>query len=96
MEHMKHLVFLDKRAGELEKILSGIKTMFIKDLASAQSPAQPVSPGDNLCFLGDKGECDLQVTAIVVRVLFFSCDLSEDISQILKEMQPRLSKKLLG
>ena len=31
---MNHLVFLDRRAGELEKILSGIKTMLMKEFDS--------------------------------------------------------------
>ena len=87
---MKHLVFLDRRAGKLEKILSGIKTMLIKDLAPAQPTAVPVSPGDRLYFLRDNDECDLRVTATVVRVLPLTNDPGEDLSQILKEMQPRL------
>lgn len=87
---MKHLVFLDRRAGELEKILSGIKTMLIKDFTPVQPAAQPVSPGDGLYFLRDDDECDLLVTATVVRVLLVTSDLGEDLSQILKEMQPRL------
>lgn len=87
---MKLLVFLDRGAGELEKILSGIKTMLIKDLASAQPATRPVSPGDCLCFLRDNTDCDLRVTATVVRVLPVSSDPGEDLSQILKEMQPRL------
>lgn len=87
---MKHLVFLDRRAGELEKILSGIKTMLIKDLAPAQPTTQPVSQGDCLYFLRNKDECDLRVTATVVCVLPVIRDLGEDLAQILKEMQPRL------
>ncbi len=87
---MKHLVFLDRRAGELEKILSGIKTMLIKDLAPAQTCEQPVNPGDGLYFLRDDDECDLRVTATVVRVLPITNDQGESLAQILKEMQPRL------
>ncbi len=87
---MKHLVFLERRAGDLEKILSGIKTMLIKDLAPTQPTAQPVSRGDYLYFLRDKDECDLRVTATVVHVLPVTSDLGEDLAQILKEMQPRL------
>jgi hypothetical protein len=90
MQPMKHLIFLDRRAGELEKILSGIKTMLIKDHQPAQPTAQPVSPGDTLYFLRDKDECELQVAATVVRVLPITKDLGEDLPQTLKEMQPRL------
>jgi len=36
---MKHLVVLDAWAGELEKILSGLKTMLIKESDPMQSGA---------------------------------------------------------
>jgi len=87
---MNHLVFLDTQAGELEKILSGLKTMIIKEFDPAQSTAYSLSPGDSLYFLRNKGECALRVKATVVRVLFSSNRLNEDLSHTLKEMQPRL------
>lgn len=87
---MKHLIFLDRGAGELEKILSGIKTMLIQDLASAQHAEQPVNPGDRLYFLRDTDEGFVRVTATVVSVLPVTNDPYEDLSQFLKEMQPRL------
>jgi hypothetical protein len=87
---MNHLVFLDRRAGELEKILSGIKTLIIKEIEPEGRPAWPVSAGDSLYFLRDQDECDLQVAATVVRVLPVKNDLGEELPQILKEMQPRL------
>lgn len=87
---MKHLVFLNRRASELEKILSGIKTMLIKDLAPVQPYAQPVSPGDHLYFLRDHDECDLRVTATVLHTIPVTNTLGENLAQVLKEMQPRL------
>jgi hypothetical protein len=87
---MNHLVFLDSRAGELEKILSGIKTMIIEEIEPEGRSARPVSPGDSLYFLRDRDECDLQVAATVIRVLPITNNLGEDLPQILKEMQPRL------
>jgi len=87
---MNHLVFLDARAGELEKILSGVKSMVVKELDPAQPAAHPVRPGDNLYFLRDNGECAVRVKATVVRVLFFTNSLDEDLSHTLKELQPRL------
>jgi hypothetical protein len=48
---MIHLVILDTRAGELEKILSGIKTMLIRESDPAQTITHPVRPGDSLYFL---------------------------------------------
>ncbi len=87
---MNHLVFLDAQAGELEKILSGVKYMVVKDIDPEHSTAYAVSPGDSLYFLRNNDECDLRVKATVVRVRFFSKNLNEDLSQYLKEMQPRL------
>ncbi len=97
---MNHLVFLDARASELEKILSGVKTMLIKESDPAQTSAYPVHPGDQLYFLRDHEDCVVRVTATVVRVLFVSnqgeggpsagSQLAEDLTHALKEMQPRL------
>jgi len=51
---VNHLVILDPRAGELEKILSGVKTMLLKEFDPAQKGACPVGPGDSLYFLRNK------------------------------------------
>jgi hypothetical protein len=87
---MNHLVFLDPRAGELEKILSGVKTMLLKEFDPTQTSAHPVSLGDTLFFLRNKDECALRGKATVVRVLSFTNNSDEDLSQTLKAMQPRL------
>ena len=87
---MNHLVFLDTRAGELEKILSGIKTMVLKEFDPERPTAYPVSPGDGLYFLRDKGDCVLRVKATIVHVLSFTKNVEEDLSHTLKAMQPRL------
>lgn len=87
---MNYLVYLDSMAGELEKILSGVKTMLLKEFDPAQTTAHPVNPGDNLYFLRDEDDCALRVKATVVRVLCIITCLNEDLSHTLEEMQPRL------
>jgi hypothetical protein len=87
---MNYLVTLDVRAGELEKILSGVKTMLVKEFDPAQTSALSVKPGDSLYFLRDQDDCAVRVKASVVRVLIFSKDLKEEPLHTLKEMQPRL------
>ena len=87
---MNYLVFLDPHTGELEKILSGTKTMLLKEFDPSQLSEQPVSPGDSLYFLRHKDEFDLRVAATVVRVLFITNKLDKDLSHTLKELQPRL------
>jgi hypothetical protein len=87
---MNYLVYLDTRAGELEKILSGVKTMLVKEFDPAYTPAHPVNQGDSLYFLRNTDERTLRVKATVVRVLFVENDLDEGLSQTLKEMQSKL------
>ncbi len=53
---MNHLVFLDPQAGELEKILSGIKTMVLKEADPSQPAPIIVKPGDSLYFLKNTNE----------------------------------------
>jgi hypothetical protein len=87
---MNHLVILDTSAGELEKILSGIKKMIVKEFDPSQSSAYDVRPGDSLYFLRDNGECTLRVKANVVQVLRIENGSAQDLPQTLKELQPKL------
>lgn len=87
---MNHIVRLDASAGELEKILSGTKTMIVNEFDPAGNASPSIIPGDSLYFLRDEDHCSLRVVATVVRVLVFTNHTDEDLSQILKEIQPRL------
>ncbi len=87
---MNHLVFLDARAGELEKILSGVKTMLVKEFDPAPTHAHPVRPGDSLYFLRDRDECVVRVKATVVRVLPLAGPTEKDLTHTMKAMQSRL------
>ncbi len=87
---MNHLVFLDTDAGELEKILSRVKSMVLKEFDPAHPAAHPVEPGDSLYFLRNNHECALRVKATVVRVLSLTSSTEEGLSHTLKEQQPRL------
>jgi hypothetical protein len=87
---MNYLVFLDAKASELEKILSGTKSMVVKESNPASAAGRVVSPGDSLYFLRNKDDCELRVKATVSRVIFLGDQTEEDFSHIWKEMQPRL------
>jgi hypothetical protein len=87
---MNYLVFLDSNAGELEKILSGVKNMVIKEFDPAQPPAHLVRPGDGLYFLRDKDEYAVRVKATAVRISYFINGLDDDLPHTLKELQPKL------
>lgn len=86
---MNHLVFLNSQTGELEKILSGVKTMLLKEFDPAPWGEHPVKPGDTLYFLRED-ECTIRVKATVIQVLPVASCSAEDLSQILKERQPKL------
>lgn len=87
---MNHLVYLDARAGELEKILSGVKTMLAKENDPTKPLAHPIFAGDRLYFLRDHEDRSVRVQATVVNVRRFTSLSEDDRSGLLKEMQPRL------
>jgi hypothetical protein len=87
---MNYLVFLDPDAGELEKILSGIKSMLIKEYDPAQSATQTVTPGDSLYFLRNKDDRDVRVMAVVVNVSFINNGADDNRTHSLNELQPKL------
>jgi hypothetical protein len=87
---MNYLVYLDPHAGELEKILSGTKSMVVKEFDPLQPATHSVKPDDILYFLRGKDETILRVKAIVIHVVLFTSNLAEELSIFLKEMQPRL------
>ncbi len=87
---MNHLVFLDAQASELEKILSGLKSMVIKEFDPNNTVGQAVEPGDCLYFLRNRDDWNLRVKATVVQVLSYESILGEDLSHLLKEVQPKL------
>ena len=87
---MNYLVFLDVRAGELEKILSGVKTMLVKEFDPTNPTTHMINPDDSLYFLRSEDDCVVRVKATAVRVLFVTNNLDEDLPQTLKVMQPRL------
>lgn len=85
---MNHLVFLDAEARELEKILSGIKSIIISD--NDPLHANQVSPGDSLFFLRNNGERTVRVKARVVQAWTVHASPGEDLADCLKGMQTRL------
>ncbi len=84
------LVTLDAQAGELEKILSGTKCMLLKEIDLARTNEHPVHSGDSLFFRRSQEECTLRVKATILRVESSTNDKGDDLTQILKGMQPKL------
>ncbi len=87
---MNHLVYLQTQSSGLEKILSGTKTMVLKEIDRAQPKPYSIEAGDSLYFLRDKDETILRVKATVVQVTATEGSKNEGLAFILKEMQSKL------
>lgn len=66
---MDHVVYLDFKAGELEKILAGKKSMIIRGAAGRKMPYGRVNEGDTLYLLENNGSGFIKAKAEVSFVL---------------------------
>lgn len=87
---MNFLIYLDAEAGELEKILSRVKTMIIKEFDQTQPDTCQVKPGDTLFFLKSRDDTLLRVKATVTMTIPMLDSLDGELCQVLKELQPKL------
>jgi len=65
---MDHVVYVDARAGELEKMLAGIKIMLVRGAAGRKLPHGRVQPGDRLFFIQNNGEGRVRASSVVTMV----------------------------
>ena len=87
---MQHIVYLDAKASELEKLLSGEKTLLIRSSSDRQVPSEKVEVGDMLFFLRNNGEGLIRAKAKVTSV-FFSEKLTRLKSlELVEENQDKL------
>jgi hypothetical protein len=66
---MDHVVYLDAKAGELGKILSGEKSMIIRGAAGRKMPHGRVHPSDTLYLLENDGSGMIQAKCEVLDVV---------------------------
>jgi len=79
-----HVVYLDAKAEELEKILSMEKIMIIRGAAGRKLPHGRVNPGDLLYFINNNAEGEVKARAVVSSV-FNSDKMTEEESIALVE-----------
>lgn len=79
---MDHVVYVNGKTKELEKLLEGKKTMIIRGAAGRKLPHGRVSKGDTLYFMRNNAEGVVRARAIVCDVIS-SEKLSEDESRSL-------------
>ena len=88
---MDHVVYLDAKAKELQKILDGSKTMIIRGATGRKMPYGRVDEGDILYFIENKGDGLIKAKA-EVKSVFNSEKLTEDESKnLVEENQPKLN-----
>ena len=88
---MDHVVYTDAKARELEKLLSGEKTMIVRGATGRKLPYGRVQPGDCLFFIVNNGEGIVRASATVGNV-FNSEKLTEEQSAaLLRSSQSKLS-----
>jgi len=79
---MEHLVYCDKKAKVLDKILNGTKTMIIRGAAGRKFPHSRVFSGETLYFITNDGSGLIKAKA-VVKNAFSSEKMSEEESKAL-------------
>lgn len=91
---MDHVVYVDTKARELEKLLAGEKTMIIRGATGRKLPHGRVHSGDRLFFIQNKGDGMVRACAEASAV-FNSEKLTEEESiTIVESNQPKLSLTL--
>ena len=65
---MDHVVYVDYKAGELERIISGDKTIILRGAAGRKLPYGRVDTGDILFFIRNNGEGLIRAKGVVSEV----------------------------
>lgn len=66
---MDHVVYVDAKAKEMEKLVDGSKTMIIRGAAGRKLPHGRVNPGDVLYFINNNAEGVVKAKAAVKNVV---------------------------
>lgn len=86
-----HLVYLDKAAKELEKLINGEKSMIIRGAAGRKSPwGGRVKTGDHLYFVETGGNLTVRYTTIVKQVIETDKMTEEESIQFVMNYQSQL------
>lgn len=88
---MDHVVYLDAKANELEKLLSGSKTIIIRGAAGRKLPYGRVNQGDILYFINNNAEGIVKAKAIVNSVFNSDKMSSEESVTLVKKHQDKLN-----
>jgi hypothetical protein len=79
VSQMDHVVYVDAKAKEMEKLVDGSKTMIIRGAAGRKLPYGRVDPGDILYFINNNAEGVVKARA-AVKSVFNSEKMSKEES----------------
>jgi len=87
---MDHIVYLDSKSNELEKLLAGEKSMIIRGATGRKLPYGRVNKGDVLYFVNNNAEGMVKAKGIVESVLNSDKLSVEESISLVKENQSKL------
>jgi len=87
---MDHVVYVDTKAQELEKLLEGTKRMIIRGATGRKMPYGRVNPGDTLYLIRNNAEGLIQARATVRQVFNSEKMTKEQSAEIVQKNQEKL------
>lgn len=87
---MDHIVYLDKKAKELDNLISGKKSMIIRGAMGRKLPYGRVEAGDVLYFVENNGDGLVKAMAYVQDVIFTEKLEKEESVSLVEKLQPKL------
>lgn len=87
---MDHVVYVDAKANEMEKLLDGEKKMIIRGAAGRKLPYGRVEAEDVLYFINNNGEGEVKAKAIVSNVFNSEKMTKEESIALVEENQDNL------
>lgn len=88
---MDHVVYLDAKANELEKLFDKSKTMLIRGATGRKLPYGRVNEGDILYFINNNSEGVVEAKAIVDSVFNSNKMTAEESITLVKKHQDKLN-----
>lgn len=87
---MDHVVYLDAKSNEMEKLLEGSKKMIIRGAAGRKMPYGRVNHGDKLYFINNNGKGLVKASSTVSNVYNSEKMSKEESSNLIRENQDKL------
>lgn len=88
---MDHVVYLDTKANELEKLINGSKSMIIRGATGRKLPYGRVNEGDILFFINNNSEGVVKAKAIVGSVFNSNKMSTEESVTLVEKHQDKLN-----